>query len=73
MMTQHIHYLIDSSVGTSGKESACQCRGCKRRGLIPGSGRSPGGVNSNSLQYSCLDLDRGTQQATVPRVAVGHD
>jgi len=42
-------------------------------GLIPGSGRSPGGVHSNSLQYSCLDLDRGTQQATVPRVAVGHD
>ena len=24
-------------------------------GLIPGSGRSPGGVNGNPLQYSCQD------------------
>ena len=24
-------------------------------GLIPGSGRSPGGGNSNPLQYSCLE------------------
>ena len=31
-------------------------------GLIPGSGRSPGGRNDNLLQYSCLEnpLDRGT-------------
>ena len=30
-------------------------------GLIPGSGRSPGGGNSNSLQYSGLGnpMDRG--------------
>ena len=30
-------------------------------GLIPGSGRSPGGGNGNPLQYSCLvnPLDRG--------------
>jgi len=30
-------------------------------GLIPGSGRSPGGVNDNPLQYSCLknSMDRG--------------
>ena len=29
-------------------------------GLIPGSGRSPGGGNGNPLQYSCLDnpMDR---------------
>ena len=29
--------------------------------LIPGSGRSPGGGNSNLLQYSCLKnpMDRG--------------
>ena len=30
-------------------------------GLIPGSGRSPGGGNGNPLQYSCLanPMDRG--------------
>ena len=30
-------------------------------GLIPGSGRSPGGRNGNPLQYSCLEnsVDRG--------------
>ena len=36
-------------------------------GLIPGSGRSPGGRNGNPLQYSCLGnpMDRGAWQATV--------
>ena len=36
-------------------------------GLIPESGRSPGGGNGNPLQYSCLGnpLDGGTWQATV--------
>ena len=36
-------------------------------GLIPGSGRSPGGGNGNALQYSCLEnpTDRGAWQATV--------
>ena len=35
-------------------------------GLIPGSGRSPGLVNDNPLQYSCMknSMDRGTWQAT---------
>ena len=39
--------------------------------LIPGSGRSPGGVNGNPLQNSCLEnpVDRGAWQATVHRVA----
>jgi len=27
-------------------------------GLIPGSGRSPGGGNGNPLQYSCLENPR---------------
>ena len=37
----------------------------------PGSGRSPGGGNSNPLQYTCLknSMDRGTWQATVHVVA----
>ena len=36
-------------------------------GSISGSGRSPGGGNGNSLQYSCLGnpMDRGAWQATV--------
>ena len=36
-------------------------------GLIPGSGRSPGGGNGNPLQYSCWEnpMDRGAQKATV--------
>ena len=39
-------------------------------GLIPGSGRCPGGGNGNPLQYSWLDspLDRGAWRATVNRV-----
>ena len=44
----------------SGKESACHCRRC-------GLGRSPGGGNGNTLQYSCLGnpMDRGACQATI--------
>ena len=37
---------------------------------ISGSGRSPGGGNGNSLQYSCLEnpMDRGAWWAIVHRV-----
>ena len=40
-------------------------------GLIPGSGRSPGGGNGNPLQYSCLEnpTDSGAWWATVHGVA----
>ena len=40
-------------------------------GLIPGSGRSSGGGNNNSLQYSCLEnpMDRGAWQAIVHGVS----
>ena len=39
-------------------------------GSIPGSGRSPGAGNGNSLQNSCLGnaMDRGTWLATVRAV-----
>ena len=39
-------------------------------GLIPRSGRFPGGEHGNPLQYSCLEnpMDRETWQATVHRV-----
>ena len=40
-------------------------------GLIPGSGRSPGEGNGNTLQYSCLEnpMDGGAWWATVHGVA----
>ena len=43
---------------SAGKESACNAGDL---GLIPGSGRSSGEGNGNSLQYSCLKnpMDRG--------------
>ena len=52
----------------SGKESVCSAGDM---GLIPGSGRSPGGCHSNPLQYSCLEnlMDWGACWATGHRVA----
>ena len=43
------------------KESACNEGDLGDTGSIPGSGRSPGGGNSNPLQYSYLEnpMDRG--------------
>ena len=43
----------------------------KDKGLIPGSGRSPGGGHGNLLQYSCLEnpVDRGAWWATVHSVS----
>ena len=43
----------------------------KDLGLIPGSGRSPGGGHDNPLQYSCLGnpMDRGAWGAIVHRVS----
>ena len=40
-------------------------------GSIPGLGRSPGGGNGNSLQYSCWKntMNRGSWWVTVHRVA----
>ena len=45
-------------------------------GLIPGSGRSPGEINGNSLQCSYLEnpMDRGAWKVTVHGVTrVRHD
>ena len=54
--------------GTGSKEPACQCRRQKRHGFDPrGLEDSPGEVNGNPLQYSCLEnlMDRGAWRATV--------
>ena len=44
-------------------------------GLIPGSGRSPGGGQGNPPQYSCLEnpMDREAWQVTVHRVTKESD
>ena len=53
--------------GTEVKNLPASAGDNKRCGLIPGSGRSPGGGNGNPLQYSCLknSTGRGAQSATV--------
>ena len=53
--------------GASGKEPACSTGDIRDIGSIPGSGRSPGGGNANTLQHSCLEnpMDRGAWRATV--------
>ena len=60
------------SGGSVDKESACNAGDAEDIGLIPGSGRSPGGGHGNLLQYSCLEnpMDRGgAWWAIVHRVA----
>ena len=44
-------------------------------GSIPGSGRSPGEENGNSLDYSCLEnpMDKGAWWATVLEVGKESD
>ena len=41
------------------KGTTSQCRRRKRRGSIPGSGRSPGGGHGHPLQYSCQENPHG--------------
>ena len=56
--------------GSAGKESTCNAGDIGDTGSVPGSGKSPGGGNSNPFQYSCLKnpMDRGGWWATVHRV-----
>ena len=41
--------------GSDDKESVCKAGDARDVGLIPRSGRSPGGGHGNPLQYSCLE------------------
>ena len=63
--------LIPGRDGLSGKESTCNAGDTEDMGLIPRSGRSPGGRHDNPLQYSCLGspMARGAWQATDHGVA----
>ena len=49
------------------KESACQCRSCRRPGFSLWVGKTTGEGNGYPLDYSFLEtsMDRGTQWATV--------
>ena len=62
--------LLSLPDGSAGKESSCNSGDRGDLGLIPGSGRSPGGRNGNPFQYSCLQnsMDRGAWWATVSGV-----
>ena len=64
------------SGGTVVKNTPANAGGERNLGLIPGSGRAPGGGNSTPLQHSRLDdpKHRAAWRATVHTVArVGHD
>ena len=64
-------YLLGFPDDSAVKESSCNVGVIGATVLIPGSGRSPGGGNGNSLQYSCLEnpMDRGSWWAIVHGVA----
>ena len=57
------------------KNSPANAEDIRDVGLIPGSGRSPGGGNGNLLQYFCLEnsMDRRAWQATVCGTAKRHN
>ena len=55
------YFAMATPGGSDGKESACNAGDL---GLIPGSGRSPGGGHGNPLQYSCLENPHGQRSLT---------
>ena len=59
--------MTDFTGGLVGKESTRNAGVPGVTGLIPRSGRHPGGGHGNPLQYPCLEnpMDRGAWQATV--------
>ena len=68
----YIYVVWELPPRLSSKEPTCNAGDAGNMGLIPGSGRSPGGGNSNPLKYSCHENPtyRGAWQATVHRVAI---
>ena len=58
---------VDPQVAQVVKSPSANAGDLRDVGLIPGSGRSPGGENGNPLQYSCLEnpMDRVAWRATV--------
>ena len=69
--TYTVVYFSTVRIGFPGgsvvKNSTCQGKRHREKESIPGSGRSSGGRNGNTLQYSFLEnpMDRGAGWATV--------
>jgi len=63
----YIYTHRTSQVALVVKNPPANTRDVRDMGLIPGSGRSPGGGHDNPLQYSCLEnpMDKGAWWATV--------
>ena len=62
--------------GSVGKESTCSAEDAEDVGLIPRSGRSPGGGNGNPLQCSCLENPRMGEPGGLQFMGsqrIGHD
>ena len=55
----HTPDLLGFPDGSVGKVPACNAEDSGDVGLVPGSGRSPGGRNGNPFQYSCLKNPMG--------------
>ena len=70
VICQAIGFLRGLPRWLSSEESTYNAGNTGDMGLVPGSGRSPGGRHDNPLQYSCLEnpTDRGTWRASVHRV-----
>ena len=70
-MPHHFRITGASQVALVVKNPSANEGDIRDTGSIPGSGRSPGEGNGNSLRYSCLEnpMDRGAWRATVPGVS----
>ena len=62
--------------GASDKEPPANAGDIRDAGLIPGSGRSPGGKHGNPLQYSCLENPKEEEPGGLQSIGsqrVGHN
>ena len=68
---RHLTSLRNFAGDSVGKNPPASAGGVGDTGLIPGSGRSPGEGNGNSLRYSQVGnpMDRGAWRAVVHGVA----
>ena len=71
LILTYLNRIWSSQVALVVKNLTANAGDIRVMGLIPGSGRSPGGVHDNPLQYFCLEnpMDRGAWWATVHKVA----